>query len=162
MKIVLVVAVALMCVLAKASLGDRYDSFRAYAKEYEKRYESKAVEFYRFATYLKNMLMIEVMNANPLDDAVYGETQFTDLTQAEAKELMGLKVPVFPTFNYVQNFTNDPDYKPKSTTPDVWDWTQQGVVGPMRNQGSCGSCWTFSTAGNIESLNYMKTKGSNK
>lgn len=62
---------------------------------------------------------------------------------------MGLIVPAFPEFNYVQNFTNDPEYKPKSTTPDIWNWVQQGVVGPIKDQGSCGSCWTFSTAGNI-------------
>lgn len=71
---------------------------------------------------------------------------------------MGLVVPDFPKFDYVANFTNDPNYKPKSTTPDIWSWQQQGVVGPIKDQGSCGSCWTFSTAGNIESLNYMKDK----
>jgi cathepsin F len=69
---------------------------------------------------------------------------------------MGLIVPVFPQYNYVINFTNDPNYKPKSTTPDIWNWQQQGAVGPIKDQGSCGSCWTFSTAGNIESLQYLK------
>lgn len=73
--------------------------------------------------------------------------------------MMGLKIPAVPIFNYVQNFTNDLDYKPKATTPDFWDWQQQGVIGPMRDQGSCGSCWTFSTVGNIESQNYLKNKG---
>ena len=76
--------------------------------------------------------------------------------------MSGLIVPEKPTYKFVKNFTNDPDYKPKSTTPDMWNWVQQGVVGPILNQGSCGSCWTFSTAGNIESLNFMKTKGENK
>jgi cathepsin F len=71
---------------------------------------------------------------------------------------MGLEVPAFPKFNYVANFTNDPNYKPKSTTPDIWNWQQEGAVGPIKDQGSCGSCWTFSTAGNLESLNYLKNK----
>lgn len=74
---------------------------------------------------------------------------------------MGLIIPDEHTIKYVKNFTNDPKYKPKSTTPDIWDWSQQGVVGPMRDQGTCGSCWTFSTAGNIESLNYMRKKVGN-
>ena len=65
---------------------------------------------------------------------------------------MGLNVPERPTFNYVANFTNDLNYKPKSTTPDIWNWQQEGVVGPVKDQGSCGSCWTFSTVGSIDSL----------
>lgn len=162
MKLTIFLVSAFILVFTHASLSSRYNQFKTYAAEYEKRYESKAVEFYRFAIYLKNMITIEAMNANPEDHALYGETRFTDLTVSEARAMMGLVVPDFPKFNYVKNFTDDPEYKPKSTTPDTWNWTQQGNVGPMRDQGSCGSCWTFSTAGNIESLNYMRNKGANK
>ena len=149
MRVILLITIALIIFGSEASLTQKYQQFRSYAREYNKKYETKTLEFYRFAVYLKNLVVIEALNLNPEDSALYGETKFTDLTLAEARALAGLVMPSDPKIKFVKNFTNDPEYKPKSTTPDVWNWLQQGVVGPIRDQGSCGSCWTFSTAGNI-------------
>ena len=44
-------------------------------------------------------------------------------------------------------------------TPASWDWRSYGVVTPVKNQGNCGSCWTFSTVGVLESHYLLKYGG---
>lgn len=48
-------------------------------------------------------------------------------------------------------------YKNKAL-PDTWDWRIYGAVTPVKDQGICGSCWSFGTTGAIESAHFLKHK----
>ena len=41
--------------------------------------------------------------------------------------------------------------------PPSLDWRQQGVMNPIRNQGSCGGCYSFSAVNALEAAHKIKT-----
>jgi C1A family cysteine protease len=102
----------------------------------------------RYAIFKKAIDHIDASNAAGKSYTL-GVTQFTDLTADEFKATyLGLK-PKARTGPFAQ--------ATGAAVPTQVDWRKKGAVTPVKNQGQCGSCWSFSSTGSLEGLHFIKT-----
>lgn len=92
----------------------------------------------------ENVLKHISHNTNPANTWRMGANKFTDWTDEE-----------FHRFYLMQDQNCSATYGSMQyrdpTLPTSYDWRDEGIVSPVKNQGKCGSCWTFSTTGAMES-----------
>jgi len=76
-----------------------------------------------------------------------GHNAYSHLTFAEFTEMFRLGRPI-EVKKRGNGKVHTADSGPKADA-EV-DWEAAGKVTPVKNQGSCGSCWSFSTTGSLE------------
>lgn len=125
-------------------------AFKLWQTKHQKFYGTPMEEIHRALVFFANYLKVKS------HDASLGWTVelngFADMDTKEfTTKYTGLNLASRPASKNVKTFnpTNVGD-NPKSV-----DWRAQGAVNPIKNQGSCGSCWAFSANAGFESAAYL-------
>merc|ERR1712042_417491 len=138
----------LMCVAVAMAKDQAWEDYKL---EYNKHYTAEE-EPIRYANWQKEVAEVELHNAMYGEDFTQAVNEMSDLSEEEYDQiyLQGLRVPEESDAE-LWTPSNEP-------VPNSVDWRSQGLVTPVKNQGQCGSCYSFSATGALEGA-VKKAKG---
>jgi C1A family cysteine protease len=132
-------------------LAVEHRGFQSWKAKYGKSYTA-IEESYRMGVWLENLAYVE--GHNQLYKA--GKESF-ELEMNEFADLPSEEFAARYLIKYPQQTTTKCTgaQAPTDKLPESVDWSAKGAVTHVKNQGQCGSCWSFSTTGSLEGAHFQ-------
>jgi len=138
--------------LALASASRVENEFVSFVSTYNKKYDTTQEFFERFNIFAAKFAEIEKHNAGNYSYTM-GINEFSDLTWEEFSAVY---------LGFIGGESTAPNWEAPASNrirANAVDWRTKGAVTPVKNQGSCGSCWDFAGTGVIETYSFLKNGG---
>jgi len=134
------------CVLASSEV-EEWNHFNDFRERFNRTYRNVQELTERFYIFRENFRQIIRHNSDYTHNFTMGVNQFTDLTSDEFKSKYVGEMEPYSSGSYGCSI-----FKSTSTfgLPDAIDWRTRNAVTSVKDQGQCGSCWTFSSTGAID------------
>lgn len=141
--------------LSLSSPSSTSDLFESWCVKYNKTYPSEEEKQYRLTVFEDNLAFVN--NHNSLGNFTYtlGLNAYADLTHHEFKaSKLGLPLSANDLIRLKRgSLGQQPDPFGDVGIPSSVDWRKEGAVTKVKDQGTCGACWSFAATGAIEGIN---------
>ncbi|EPS60205.1 hypothetical protein M569_14597, partial [Genlisea aurea] len=141
--------------IVSSSISDLFDSW---CQEHGKTYVSEEEREHRLGVFSENYDFIASHNARANYSYTLSLNAFADLTRSE---FGGRYLGFSPSGHdlLIRKNRGSGSYRSRnySAVPSSIDWRKKGAVTGIKDQGSCGACWSFSATGAIEGINQIVT-----